>query len=446
MAGLDQQYKVAEAFITSNRFPDKEFDISKKIYEIVLYENLEVAWLTGELVVGDDVGLFSEMEFKSTEYITIRLSGTVPNSPPIIDKTFIMNNLRKQANVNDKTAVYLFDLIEPHAYLNALKPFSRAYTGSMEKIITQILNSQLKKTVDLSYLTRETVAQGITRFIVPYLTPLEACEYLVDRSTSVNGSPCFLYASVHDDNLRLGDLDTMLLQKPFNVKVPYLYSQSAAQSSSDLDQASQSTQVIGLTLNNTKNSLSDIENGILGSLYTDTDITTGVSSRAHVSVKKILNNFFQREVLPKNSEQNIFDENQKFEEKDVDEFNSVYWHQVSSSNVYGGGISSYSDGGQLKVSANILRNILLSNMINVSVSGVAFMLSKATIGDKVSINFLSSKEDALEIYDQEMSGDYLVYGAKHIFRDTSHVVNLDITKLVNQRVPGTAFDVDTGGF
>jgi len=220
MAGQDQQYKIVEAFITADRFLEKEIEVSGNIFEIIIYEDLESAWLTGSVIITDDTGIFSKISFKGTEYLTLRISGAEENSESIIDKTFLLYALTKTVKVNDTSSTYNFEMIEPHAYVSALKPFSRAYTGSLERTITQILNSELNKTVDLSYLTNSISAQGERKYIVPYLTPLEACEVLVDRTTTQFGSPFFLYSSIHDNNLRLGDLDAMLVQEAFNKKIP----------------------------------------------------------------------------------------------------------------------------------------------------------------------------------------------------------------------------------
>ena len=432
MAGQDQQYKIVEAFLTADRFEGKEIEVASNIYEIVLYEDIESAWLTGNVVITDDTGFLSKIDFKGSEYITIRISGAVENSDPIIDKTFIMHGLKKKVFTNDTSATYLFDIIEPHAYKNALKPFSKAYRGPLEKIITQIINSELNKTVDLSYLSNGTSAQGERRYIVPYLTPIEACEVLVDRATTDFGSPFFMYASIHDDNIRLGDLDGMLSQEAFNKKVPYLYSQAATNSTTDLDPASAATTVLGLDFGSSVDTLNQIEEGVHGSFYTNTDASTGISYRTKVSIHNILQTLRQNEIIDQNVIQDVYDEDQLIDEKELDEFNSVYWHQVSSSNIYPDYRSYHDDNSNadfsLRVKNNLIRQSLLDNLITMVVPGIAFLLSKATVGDLVRMNVLSPQDNDEEIYDKRWSGDYIVYRTKHVFRETTHNVTCEITK------------------
>jgi len=433
MAGQDQQFKINEAFISADRFLEKEIEVASQIYELIVYEDLESAWLTGSVVIADDTGFLNKIEFKGSEYLTVRIASATENSDAVIDKVFLMYGLQKSVRVNDNATTYLFSLIEPHAYLNALKPYSRAYTGSIEKIITQIVTSELSKNVDLSYLTKGISAQGERKYIVPYLTPIEACEVLVDRGTTDFGSPMFLYSSIHDNNIRLGDLDKMLTQDAFNKKVPYLYSQAATKASADLDPATASTQIIAFDTPNPVNTLNQIEQGVYGSFYTNTDVSTGISYRVRAGLEDTFKDLRNNEIVDQQAKQDLYDELQVMEEKPLSSFNSVYWHQISSSNIYPDYKSYHDDisesGFALKVKSNLLRQSLLSNMITIVVPGIAFLISKATVGDILKMNILSPQEDPNDIYDKRWSGDYVIYKTKHVFRETTHNVTCEITRL-----------------
>lgn len=433
MAGQDQQYKIVEAFITADRFLEKEIEVSGNIFEIIIYEDLESAWLTGSVIITDDTGIFSKISFKGTEYLTLRISGAEENSESIIDKTFLLYALTKTVKVNDTSSTYNFEMIEPHAYVSALKPFSRAYTGSLERTITQILNSELNKTVDLSYLTNSISAQGERKYIVPYLTPLEACEVLVDRTTTQFGSPFFLYSSIHDNNLRLGDLDAMLVQEAFNKKIPYTFSQAATNASTSLDPASASTTVSHIDFGSPVDSLTQVEEGVYGSFYTNTDVATGISYRSKITIKNVLENMQANEIIDPSAVQDVYDENQQVQDRAIEDFNSIYWHQVTSSNMYPDYRTYHDDISNadfsLKIKNNIIRQALLSNMITIVVPGIAFLISKATVGDRCRLNVLSSEEGTEKIYDNRWTGDYLVYRTKHVFRETKHLITCEMTKL-----------------
>lgn len=433
MAGQDQQFKLVEAFISSDRFAEKEIEVSSNVYEIVIYEDIESAWLTGKVVITDDTGFLTKLDFKGSESITFRIAGAEENSDPIIDKTFLMYSLKKSVRANDNATTYMFNIIEPHAFVNALKPFSRAYTGSIEKIITQIVNSELKKTVDLSYLTNGVTAQGERKYLVPYLTPIEACEVLIDRGTTEFGSPLFLYASIHDNNIRLGDLDRMLSQEAFNSKVPYLYSQASTQSTSSINPALASTSVLALDFGSPVDTLTQIEEGVFGSFYTSTDVSTGVSYRTRITLKNIFSDMQANEIIDPKSKQDLYDDQHKIEERTLDDFDSIYWHQINASNLFPDYKGYHDDNSNasfgLKVKSNILRQTLLSNTISMVVPGIAFLMAKATVGDIVSLNVLSPEQKNDKIYDERWSGNYVISKTKHVFRETTHNITCEISKI-----------------
>lgn len=436
MLQREQQYKITDAVITADRFDGKEFEVTAQLFELVLYENLENPYITGVASIVDNGNIIPSMQFYGTEYLTVTITGIEKNSEPYIQKTFIMNKMRKSIKPNDNTEVYIFDLVEPHAYLSSLKTFSRAYSGTYDKIVSQILNGELNKKVDLSYLKNGAVAQGVRKFITPYITPLEACDYIVDQCTSVNGSPVFLYSSIHDENIRMGDLDKMLEQSAFNKDVPYVYSQASVNNTENLDEVQRSTQILFYEQKNMNPTLEQINEGAFGSFYTNTDLATGISYRTHVSVRDTINAMRKNQIIPEDGIQRVYDESQIFQNRLVDEFNPVYWHQVRSSNTYGV-TQSYHDGRNvddlsLKIKSNLLRDALYRNNIIITVSGVAFLLAKATVGDIVNVNFQNSSSDIKkgeDALDRTRTGDYLIYSTRHTFRETRHYTVLGITRL-----------------
>lgn len=438
MSTVNQQYKLEEAFISADRLGDEEIDVSNRIFELTLFESLESPYLTGSVIITDDAAIFNKMNFRGTEYLTITISSVTADSPPILNqKRFVMSKIVKSSRPNDTSETLMIYLVEPHFFLNSLKPFSRAYTSSIEKIITQILNSELSKSVDISYLTNNTTAQGVRKVIIPYMTPLEACEWLRDRATTANGSPLFLYASIHDENLRLGDLDKMLLQPAFNETVPYTYSQAATASAGVLDEVSKATQILAYKAEMLQDTLTQIEEGGIGCYFTNTDVGTGTSYRSHVSSKHIIRDMKSNDTLKSDTEHLIFDERQKFDDVMVDDYNSLFFHQISSSGTYDS-FNSYHDGftaGEFELKARnmMLRSVLYKNRVNVILPGTAFMISRATVGDIVRINFLNTNTrnsgDDQAQYDPNTSGNYLVYRARHTFRDTRHDVSVDITRI-----------------
>ena len=70
--------------------------------------------------------------------------------------------------------------------------------------------------IDLSYTldAEDNVIDLVQTEMESYysnLNPLD--KWLISRGTTKVGSPYYLWSTIHDDNLRLGNLDTMLRQQ-----------------------------------------------------------------------------------------------------------------------------------------------------------------------------------------------------------------------------------------
>ena len=434
-AKRNQQYTITEAFITADRFGERDIDITRLIYELSIYESLDKPYLTGAVAVVDDKGLFGTINFKGTEFLTVRMSPATGDET-ILDKTFAMTKQVESVRASNDTDVVLFHLVESHAYYNSLRTLSRAYTSSIEKIITQICTGELQKPVDLSYLTAQTTAQGVRKFIVPFITPLDACSMLVDRATTSHGSPVYLYASIHDNNLRLGDLDKMLSQTPFNEDAPFLFSQTKTSATSELDEFSKSMTVDEYVRKEQEDTYYQLQQGGIGASYANTDLGTGITLNSHVSIKNILKDLVNSGVLSERDTQVVWDEQLKYLGKTADEYDSRFTHQVNSSLTYNQFKSYHDASGNdilLKIRKQIIEQALYKNVIKYTVPGTAFFLAKATVGDmcrfRVLKNISQEKSNTSELYDEKGSGNFLIYALRHTFRDTQHTVSMEACRL-----------------
>ena len=138
----------------------------------------------------------------------------------------------------------MFSLIDEHAYVSEVQRLRSSYRGTLSDIIAKISAQELDKDIDVSYTldADEKIIDSVQtemRVIVPNLNPIDAMTWLLSRATTKTGSPFYLWSTVHDDNLRLGNLDVMLKQQAFNHKLPYTYNSaniSVAETQNDFAQ------------------------------------------------------------------------------------------------------------------------------------------------------------------------------------------------------------------
>ena len=441
-----QQFKLTKAHITADRFggfDTKFFDVKNQVAEINIYESIEEPSLSGTIAILDDKSLYELINFNGTERIRLEMAGLGKETDPVFEKTFIMTNIIRQIKGNDKSSMYVFDLIDEHGFISQAERLRSSYRGRIDDIVKGICLTQLKKSVDISYqfLSRQDRVDAIQddiRVIIPNLSPINACKWLLSRATTQTGSPFFLWASIHDENLRMGNLDVMYRQTPFNDKLPYTYNPSNVNVAEDKSEFEQGFTVKSLGLGEMGDTLHMVANGTIGSSQSITNLNTGQIMRQHYNVQQTINNLaFQNTIALKR--QNVFDNKFKLKNKFINEYEGQNIHQVVSTGTYGK-FKSYHDefeeGRHLKkLESASIKDLLVKNMMSITVPGTAFFLGKAAVGDTVNLSIVNDslevgkQSNADDMLDKNKSGKHLIYDLRHTFRGTEHEVTMNVCKL-----------------
>lgn len=458
VTGPAQEYKISDAIITADRLGDNEVEVTFLIAEFTVFENIDKPYLTAQVAIMDDKGIFARIGFKGTEKLTLTISSTdedLKTRGLQFTHTFNMTSIIKKIKVNDKTEMYVFSLIDEHAFIDSTIKISKSYKGKFEDIAASICASELNLNVDRSYFTPSV--QDNVKVVIPYMSPLQAAKWLVNRASTENGSPFFIYSTLYDqingqNGVRIGNLDVMLAQTPFNERIPYLYSSSLTNVAVTLPIEKQAMLIKDVQFLDLENTLELVDIGAIGSKVYSKDVFTSEELNGRHKVRRTLDKLQQSEVIPSNSKQTVFDEKQVIEEDGsnttfLDDTNARVVSLLTSKGTYGK-FKSYHDvenNAQLlnKVRRLSINSLLYRNMIDVTIPGLGFFATLkdggrgVSVGDVVRINFLisdtsveSASEDAA--LDKEKSGDYLILRARNTFKDTEHNITLSITKLNNK--------------
>jgi len=450
MPTQSQQFKITEASITADRiggFGGNFFDVRTSVSELNIYESLDKPYLTGTVVILDDKALFDTMDFQGTERFRVKMASVDNDLDTVFERTFIMTGIERSVKSNDngKSSVFVFTLLDEHAFLSSLKKISKSFNGSIDDILTKLLATEMGLNIDLSYLfvgngKKIAPIQTNMKGIIPNLHPIEAVKWLVNRATTVTGSPFFAYASMHDNNLRLGNLDSMLSQQAFNSQLPYTFNPANVAEAETQTELEKTFTIKAMKTSKMANTLKLIQEGAVSSRYSNTNLNTGQIFSQHHTIRNTLNKLQQQEVIGNN--QNVFDGEFKVDESYVDTFESKQFHTITSSGTYGK-YKSYHDEFDAtkfkkKLESKSILNHLYKNMTNVIVEGAGFIVSKAGVGDIVNIKItndsveLSKNGGEDELVDKGKSGDHIIYDTRHTFRGTQHVVSMNLCKLERQ--------------
>ena len=459
MTTVQQQYKIREAVIGADRFggftPEaRTFDIKGIIDEVTLYETLDKPYVTGNITVVDDIGLFEGITFTGTEKLRMRIDGADPDlvvTPPGQDdpRTYILTGIEKiQKNPNGNSSMYAITIIDEHAFLSRSKKISKSYEGNIGDIVTRIARSEIGKGVDKSYTFQDTAnevrpVQENMKVIVPNLTPIEAIDWLTNRATTETGSPYFMWASIHDNNLRFGNLDTMLKQKPFNGQIPFTYNPANVATAQSKSAIEQSGIIKSITFEKMSNTLKLVEAGSHSAEYANTNLNTGQISKQQFNFNDTLTKLGEAQVI-RPEYQNVFDPSMAFNDVLVNSYPSKKYHTLTSTGVYGSSKSYHDEFDRAKfkkkLESRAIVNHLFKNMMNIVVQGTGFFASRASVGDICNVQIASDNsavDDAGRrdtVIDLNKSGNCLIYDVRHTFVGTTHTVSMNVCKLESETI------------
>lgn len=445
MAQNQSQFGILEAsvILSSTKNEDQVVDVRGNIIEVNFYENLYKPYVDASIVIIDDFGLRTALSTEGTERLKIVIGDASDPQEPIIVKRFFFSKINDVKRLNERAEALSIDLVQEHVYIDAVKQFSKSYNAPLEDIVTSIAEDELKLEIQRKFFAGSV--QGERKIIVPYMSPLEAIQWIKDRATTETGSPIFLYGSLYTRNLILSDLDSLIKEEVINEKLPLRYT-SAASSVSDVQEKLRPYyEIISFRQNNGDNLLSMYENGAIGSYYANLDAGTGVLSGEHVSIREIVDEFYAKNLISPDTVQSMFDPSLEIDGRLSDEYNSLHIHQVFSSSMYNQ-FQSYHDEAtvfdresnitesRLKVKNKIIRQILKKNVIDIGMSGSLYFEGKVTVGKKIRVLFLdpnvaADNKDPIKQIDQKKSGDYLILAINHKLIGEKHTSILRLTKL-----------------
>ena len=434
-------YSILQANLVSSSTSGEAFsvDLRNSILELQFFENLYKSYIDARMVFLDDAGIKNYLSMQGTERINIQI-GDPDNAETVIDKTFFISRIMDAKRTNDTSEVLSLELVEEHVYVNSIKQVSRSYTETIENMVVDLCSNELNKLIAYPYFSGS--AQGVRKVIVPYMNPLQAVYWLLSRATTRTGSPMFLSSDLYSDLLHLSDLDSLMLQNPINLDLPYRYSQ-ATTAAKDQTLAPYYT-IKSFKSRNDENVLRLFESGAVGSFYENLDAGTGVTSGAHLSVRDVLNEMYANGTIDASTTQSIFDPSLLIDGVLSDQYNSYHIHQVSSSQTYNQFLSYHEEAtlldtnnnmieSKLKAKNKIIRHILGKNTIDIAIDGVSLFKGKVNVGRRVRVVFLNSDqttEATLENrIDKRKSGDYLILAIGHKLLSENHDASLRLTKL-----------------
>ena len=177
--------------------------IRNNVVQVEIFENIENPFLTGMLYFKDDSRIFDSISFDGVEECEIIF--TQPDKGPNdISKTFIVRSVSDTKKINDLSEAVSLYLLEKIGFDGNLDRFAQSYTGTPLEIINKIARERLNITIDQPSVIP---VQKQMKIVIPYMTPLESISFVMERMSTAEGLPYYLFSTLNGKNLKIASLE-----------------------------------------------------------------------------------------------------------------------------------------------------------------------------------------------------------------------------------------------
>lgn len=436
-AGADlTKFEFVSVLLETERL-DLPLQLKNVVTDLDIFEHIDLPYLTAMLSFSDSGNVYSHADLLGGEKITITLKSNREEASPIT-KTFYILEVMSVVRTSDQHQVVNLQLIEDIGYISNLYNVNKSYTGKGSTIIKKISQNNLNKQV----LSSDNDQQSM-KVIIPNLSPMDAMCWIKNRTTTTQGYPFYLFSTLADDFLYFYDLGTMLEQEVINQKVPYKAWQGASRSMIPIENK---RLVLNYKINDFDNLYLLIKKGVIGSEYEFVDTLKNKRRQVKFDIDKdLIGPLLERGVIKKPIDSPLFSASYLHNEKSFNKYSSRSITNIGTSSPYektDNRINAYSEAinsadYKLTVLSKAMNEIMKKNPLVITVDGLDYIDGDkhSTIGNNIKIDFLRTMEEdgSGEYLDPKLSGDYLIYAARHMFKREEYNVAMTCVKMGNYR-------------
>jgi len=425
-------YYFEEITFISDRL-SSEVDLISAMSDLEIFEHIEKPYLTGLLVITDAERFYEKADILGGERIrvTIKSGREFTRS---FTKIFYIDRVVSTQKSTERDTTIIFHLVEDIKYFSNLQFVSKSYRGKPTDIIEKI-----SKFIDKEINVVGRDSQNI-KVIVPNLTPLAAMSWIKNRASTVEGYPFYLFSSLVGDELNLIDLGSMVSQENLTKNFPFKYYQSAM---SDFDIISKRRAIQYYKHNDAEDLYTLIAKGLIGARYQYINTLDENIYQFDFDVVKDLLKPLIDKILVGRQKNVLYSPDYAFKDKKFHEMQSRLITQIGGAHTYDteSRLLSYNENidnanYKLMIISKAMENILKKSPLEIGVKGIEFIdgQQNATIGNNIGVEFINTNPHNPQIEllrDAKLSGDYLIYATRHMFKKEKYDLSLSCVKLAN---------------
>ena len=188
---LPTAYSIQEIIFRNHA--GRELDLKALVTNFSITESIYQSSLLLSMNVKDPVNIMEELQISGQETIKVTLARKPygEDIEDLVSLDFIVTEYPIFGRLDNRLQVYSLRGVSPHAYISELKKISKAFSGTIQDFVSEVLTDDLGIPSDMMEISGASTA--FISFIVPNMAPLDAIHWAIRRAYDQAGSPFYFY-------------------------------------------------------------------------------------------------------------------------------------------------------------------------------------------------------------------------------------------------------------
>ena len=409
-------------------------EVSNLVQEINIYENLNVPYIEGQLLLKDADGLSSELPFLGQERLLFSLRTPGHHTIDFNKYHAIVYNVRKRVHTSDRAQSVLVDFTTYDNFKNKQIKISKSFNGQISDIVQEIIKGS-NFLGSHKYFTIDPTL-NVRKFVIPNLTPYQAVNLLKNEAISKKeNSPHYLFYE-NSEGYHFRSFDSLLGEQGNKIVAPkatyvFQHPNSAVNTEKENPSTAIHTILHWEVFNNT-NSIINLKNGMYASTLFTHDIFNKNIQKFEFNYE---NDYDRRNSVNMNKKSHgplvsLLKDDELGGKKLTQQFNQkVFVHPSGSDNLHTQGIHNNAEKWLQSSNARYLERV--NNFtIKIETYGDTDIMVGDIFNVIIPVNDTVGEASARDAIDRVLSGRYVVTELHHLVQPSiqKHMMTMTVMK------------------
>ncbi len=398
--------RIVNAQVINNK--NQVVDVTPITIGVYLYESMFSPFITGSITLTDAMSLSELLPFTGEEVLRLHLENPSSNpDQPVASRViaFHIYKMTGRENIKMKNVAYSLHFISIEGFADMNTKISRTYKGKISDIATKVLTTELVASDKTTEPLVEETSNGHV-FTANFWTPSQILYHLSEQALNVVGNPNFVFFQ-NREGFVFASTDTL-------IAAPVLMNFIRDQSMRGVDTPSYDEEMARILDISTPEFYDYIQRKELGA-YGSTAYQMDIDTKTIHLKTRTLTDMDNRAVL----------NNSPIDDSVVNQKSDIM-AQVIHKNLY-------NNSPNVEVDHHIKRRALLAGLSNFKTNIKVFGNLNYSVGRVVDLTIYSDKQidDSTPdqaLFDEVMSGRYLITALSHEISTKHHVCNIELSK------------------